>query len=308
LSGTPPTWPKGLFWGLPDPPPREALFWGVLGYPGEAQKYPVLGPGGPTEKSVLILYGTPPGGVPGGPGGGPGRPWGGPGRPYPPTPPYPCFGTPPYPQGTPKPGVVLRPPPTQDTPIRDPPTQDLGVGYPGPRGGIPGPPSRYPPYPGGVSRDPPYPGGVPRTQGGYPGPTQGGYLGSPRRSSGRSARLIKSPTWGTPLRTRDDGFHPALDWATHAVSASDPKGPNLVAMGTPKVVLGCLRPQDLRQGGRGLLVPTAGPPGPVLGLQRAFYPQELAFSGTPLGKNSQRLLDPSAFIPRCVFCSPTDYN
>ena len=205
--------------------------------------------------------------------GGPWEALGGPGRPYPPLPPIPLFWDPPLPPGYPKTRVVLRPPPTQDP--------------------HPGPPPR---------------GRVPRTQGGYPGPTQGGYLGSPRRSSGRSARLIKSPTWGTPLRTRDDGFHPAPDWATHAVSASDPKGPNLVAMGTPKVVLGCLRPQDLRQGGRGLLVPTVGPPGPVLGLQRAFYPQELAFSGTPLGQNDQRLLDPSAFIPRCVFCSPTDYN
>ena len=166
MSGTPPTPGKGLFWGLPDPPPREALFWGVLGYPGEAQKYPVLGPGGPTEKSVLILYGTPPGGVPGGPGGGPGRPWGGPGRPYPPTPPYPCFGTPPYPQGTPKPGVVLRPPPTQDTPIRDPPTQD--------------------------------PGGVPRTQGGYPGPTQGGYPGPGGRVPRTPIQVPPLPRGGIP--------------------------------------------------------------------------------------------------------------
>jgi hypothetical protein len=258
--------------------------------------------------------------------GGPGGALGGP---TPPTPHTPVLG-PPLPPGYPKTRGRSETPPYPGYPYPGPPYPGPGGrvprtqgGYPGPRGGTqglprggtqdlgvgyPGPPSRYPPYPGGVSRDPPYPGGVPRTQGGYPGPTQGGYLGSPRRSSGRSARLIKSPTWGTPLRTRDDGFHPALDWATHAVSASDPKGPNLVAMGTPKVVLGCLRPQDLRQGGRGLLVPTAGPPGPVLGLQRAFYPQELAFSGTPLGKNSQRLLDPSAFIPRCVFCSPTDYN
>jgi hypothetical protein len=174
---------------------------GFVGYPPYPGKRPVLGPSGPPSPGgpVLGCFGVPWGGpkVPcfgtrgtyrevstdiiwHPPRGGPGRPWGrpwealgGPGRPYPPYPPYPCFGTPPYPQGTPKPGVVLRPPPTQDTPIRDPPTQDLGVGYPGPRG-------------------------VPRTQGGYPGPTQGGYPGPGGRVPRTPIQVPPLPRGGIP--------------------------------------------------------------------------------------------------------------
>ena len=167
---------------------------GFVGYPPYLAKRPVLGPSGPPSPGgpVLGCFGVPWGGpkVPcfgtrgtyrevstdiiwHPPSGGPGRPWGrpwealgGPWEALPPLPPIPLFWDPPYPQGTPKPGVVLRPPPTQDTPIRDPP-------YPGPGGRVPRTPIQVPPLPRGGIPGPPLP------RGGYPGP-RGGTQGLPR--------------------------------------------------------------------------------------------------------------------------------